>query len=115
MAGKGLVSPQLGSSAAMLACLASTLANLPLLARSRHRSFIRKAGAHTALVLALGLAGILVQNLLPCRLAGFEQRFRARLQSRSMALPSFTNTSRASRRGSGVSVAESHRIVRNGS
>jgi uncharacterized membrane protein (DUF4010 family) len=36
----------------------------------RHRSFLRKAGAHTALVLLLGLAGILAQNLLAGRLAG---------------------------------------------
>jgi uncharacterized membrane protein (DUF4010 family) len=64
MAGKGLVPAQLGGSAAMLACLASTLVNVPLLLRSRQRSFIRKAGAHTALVLVLGLAGILVQDLL---------------------------------------------------
>ena len=54
----------------MLACLASTLMNVPFLVRLRHRSFLRKAGAHTALALLLGLAGILVQNLLAGRLAG---------------------------------------------
>lgn len=79
LAGKGLVTTQLGGSAAMLACLASTLANLPLLFRSRNGSFMRKAGAHTALVLVLGLAGILAQNLLAGRLAWVR-----------VAVPSFT-------------------------
>ena len=64
MATKGVISAKMAGTGAILACLASTAINLPLLGRSGDRAFIRRAGLLTLLALALGTAGMLIQPAL---------------------------------------------------
>jgi uncharacterized membrane protein (DUF4010 family) len=64
MAAKGVINARAGGNGVILACLASTLANVPFLARAGDPSFMRRAGAWTLFALAMGLFGVLVQPVL---------------------------------------------------
>jgi uncharacterized membrane protein (DUF4010 family) len=64
MAAKGVISAHAGGNGAVLACLASALMNLPLMARSGHRAFGRRVSLRTGLVLGMGLLGLFAQPLL---------------------------------------------------
>jgi len=70
MAAQGVVPVKAGGTGVVLACLASTAVNLPLLGRSGNSAFIRRAGLFTLLALALGLAGLLAQPALSRALGG---------------------------------------------
>lgn len=64
MGAKGVVSAREAGQGVVVACLASVLINLPLLARSGDRAFMVRTGSRTLLVVALGLAGVLIQGVL---------------------------------------------------
>jgi uncharacterized membrane protein (DUF4010 family) len=70
MAAQGVVPVKAGGTGVVLACLASTAVNLPLLGRSGNPAFIRRAGLFTLLALALGLAGLLAEPALARALGG---------------------------------------------
>lgn len=64
MAAKGVITAKAGGTGAILACISSTVINLPLLFRSGDRAFIQRTGVFTLLSLAFGMLGLLIQPML---------------------------------------------------